>query len=430
MKKVPKRIAASIMNSLRGGVVPRIGLGYIAVGREKEINALLDDVEIMEEGGASFRIITGEYGAGKSFLLQTIRTYAMDRGFAVMDCDLSPERRLIGNKGQGLATYRELMGNISVKACPDGGALPAFLEKWIQRISVQLLEEQKQLSPEDTEYDQAMQRAMYMEIAAMESYVQGFDFAKVLLAYWEGFRKQDEELQKASLRWLRGEYHRRSEVPAKLGVSVMISDENWYEYVKLFTEFLVRAGYKGLYILLDEVVNLSKIPNKIARSYNYEKLLLIYNDMLQGRAKHMGFLLSATPACLEDTRRGIFSYDALRSRLEEGRSVQQGVTDLLSPVIHLKPLSSEELFILLERLQQIHADLYDTEELLNEKQRLRWIEWEYDRLGAEEYMTPRELIRDYITLLNILYQNPERTFEELMGPQIPPEEDVWGEFEL
>ena len=129
--RVPKRVAAVIINSLKGGVVPRIGLPYITVGREAEIRALLTDLSLIADGGASFRFLVGRYGSGKSFLLQTIRTHAMGEGFVVADADLSPERRLQGGQGQGLATYRELMRNLSTKTRPEGGALMLILDRWI-----------------------------------------------------------------------------------------------------------------------------------------------------------------------------------------------------------------------------------------------------------------------------------------------------------
>ena len=149
--KIPKRIAQAVINSLKGGVVPRIGLPYITVGRQTEINALLHDVDIISEGGASFRFIVGKYGSGKSFLLQTIRNYVMDRGFIVADADLSPERRLQGTKGQGLATYKELMRNISTKTRPEGGALNLILDKWISTVQSEVIADGGELGSPDFE---------------------------------------------------------------------------------------------------------------------------------------------------------------------------------------------------------------------------------------------------------------------------------------
>jgi ABC-type uncharacterized transport system ATPase subunit len=139
--KISKRVSTALINSLGAGVVPRIGLEYIAVGREKEVAAILQDIENITEGGAAFRFVVGRYGSGKSFMLQLIRNHAMERGFVVADADLSPERRLVGSNGQGVATYRELMQNISTKFRPDGGALASILEAWINSIQNQVAQD-------------------------------------------------------------------------------------------------------------------------------------------------------------------------------------------------------------------------------------------------------------------------------------------------
>ena len=140
-RKVPRRIAQTLINALKGGVVPRVGLPYITVGRRREIEALLSDVDMIAEGGASFRFIMGRYGSGKSFLLQTLRSYVMAKNFVVVDADLSPERRLQGTRGQGLATYRELIRNMATKTTPEGGALTLILDRWISRVQQETAEE-------------------------------------------------------------------------------------------------------------------------------------------------------------------------------------------------------------------------------------------------------------------------------------------------
>ena len=262
--KVPRRIATTLMNSLKGGVVPRIGLGYIAVGREQEIKALLNDVDIIEEGGATFRFLVGRYVRGKSFLLQTIRTHVMDRGFVVIDADLSPERRLMGTKGQGVATYRELIQNMSTKTKPDGQALPLILEKWISNIKTQVIKEMNG-DVNEIEFSKRIKTKIFENIANLEGMVYGFDFAKVINMYYEAYEQGDDEKKSKVLRWFRGEYATKTEAKNELGINIIITDENWYEYVKLFAIFLVNAGYKGMLMLIDELVNLYRIPSPITR---------------------------------------------------------------------------------------------------------------------------------------------------------------------
>ena len=413
-KKVPKRIEQAILNSLKGGVVPRIGLPYIAVGRKNEIEALLHDVDIIREGGASFRFIVGRYGSGKSFLIQTIRNYVMDQGFLVADADLSPERRLQGTRGQGLATYRELIGNLSTKTKPEGGALTLVLDRWISGLQTEALQETG-LEPGDPKLTKAVDGKIYQVTSAVSELVHGFEFARLLSLYYHSYVEGDDETKAKVVRWFRGEYALKREAKEELGVSILITDDDWYEYLKLFAVFFRLAGYAGLMIMIDELVNLYKIPNSIPRQYNYEKLLTMYNDTLQGKARYLGILMGATPQALEDKRRGIYSYEALRSRLAEGRFSRPGTRDLLAPVIRLEPLTPEEMLVLCEKLAAMHGDLYPCGRKMETEELAGFIRMEYERIGADQNITPREVIRDFIELLDLLYQNPDRSVRELMG---------------
>lgn len=394
--RVPKRVAAVILNSLKGGVVPRIGLPYITVGREVEIRALLTDLSLIADGGASFRFLVGRYGAGKSFLLQTIRTHAMGEGFVVADADLSPERRLQGGQGQGLATYRELIRNISTKTRPEGGALNLILDRWVASCV------------------DADESAINAQLAPLEEMVHGFDFARMLRRYRAAVSEGDEETMSRVTKWIRGEYRTKSEARAELGSSTIISDDDWYDYVKLIARFLVCSGYKGMLVLIDELVNLYKIPNAITRQYNYEKILTMYNDTLQGKAQYLGMIMGGTPTSIEDRRRGVFSYEALRSRLAQGRFARDDLKDMLAPIIRLQPLTYEELLVLIEKLMQIHAGYFGWTPTLTENDLVNFLKIEFGRVGADTHLTPREVIRDFIELLDILCQNPDANVAELL----------------
>ena len=413
-KKVPKRIAQTVLNSLKGGVVPRIGLPYITVGRKNEIEALLHDVDIIAEGGASFRFIVGRYGSGKSFLLQTIRNYVMDRGFIVADADLSPERRLQGTKGQGLATYRELISNLSTKTKPEGGALTLILDRSISAVQNEAIQETR-LSPDDPALAAAADRKIYAVTASVSELVHGFEFGRLLSSYYSAYRNGDDGTKAKVVRWFRGEYTTKTEAREALGVNIIITDDDWYDYLKLFAAFFRLAGYTGMFIMIDELVNIYKIPNSITRQYNYEKMLTMYNDTLQGRAKYLGILMGSTPQAMEDRRRGIYSYEALRSRLAEGRFSRPGARDLLAPVIRLEPLTAEEMLVLCEKLAEMHAGLYGYSRSVTTEDLVSFIKIEYGRIGADQNITPREVIRDFIELLDLLYQNPKMNIAELLS---------------
>ena len=412
-KKVPKRMAQAILNSLKGGVVPRIGLPYITVGRKNEIEALLHDVDIIGEGGASFRFIVGKYGSGKSFLLQTIRNFVCDRGFIVADADLSPERRLQGTRGQGLATYRELIGNLSTKTKPEGGALTLVLDRWISGVQLQAVQETGK-EPGDPALTEAVDQKIYAVTAAVSELVHGFEFARLLSLYYHAYLDGDDETKAKVARWFRGEYTLKREAKEELGVNLIITDDDWYDYLKIFAVFFRLAGYAGMMIFIDELVNLYKIPNAVTRQYNYEKLLTMYNDTLQGKARYLGIIMSATPQALEDKRRGIYSYEALRSRLSEGKFSRPGARDLLAPVIRLEPLTPEEMLVLCEKLSDMHAGFYGYERTIGDSELADFIRMEFGRIGADQNITPREVIRDFIELLDLLYQNPSMTPEELL----------------
>lgn len=411
--KIPKRIAQTLMNSLKGGVVPRVGLSYVTVGRRAEIDALLRDVDIIADGGASFRFIVGKYGSGKSFLLQTIRNYVMAKNFVVVDADLSPERRLQGTRGQGLATYKELIRNMSTKTKPEGGALPLILDRWISSVQQEVVEESG-MSVTDPGLERAVEKKISAVIYSLNEMVHGFDFARLLTAYYQAHRSGDDETKAKVLKWFRGEYATKTEARAELGVSIVITDDDWYEYLKLFAAFLNRAGYAGMLVLIDELVNIYKIPNAITRQYNYEKILTMYNDAMQGKAQHIGFILGGTPQCMEDPRRGVYSYEALRSRLAEGHFSGEH-KDLLSPVIRLLPLTNEEMLILIEKLADIHAGLYEYDQIVTQQDMVDFIEIEFGRIGADSHITPREVIRDFIQVLDIVYQNPGINVRTLLG---------------
>ena len=411
--KIPRRIAQTLINSLKGGVVPRVGLQYVTVGRTQEIDALLRDVEIITDGGASFRFIVGKYGSGKSFLLQTIRNYVMAKNFVVLDADLSPERRLQGTRGQGLATYKELVRNMSTKTKPEGGALSLILDRWISNVQQEVMAE-SQLGMTDPSLTKLVEKKISSVIYSLNEMVHGFDFARLLTLYYQAHVSGDDETKAKVLKWFRGEYNTKTEARQELGVNIVITDDDWYEYLKIFAAFLKQAGYAGMLVLIDELVNIYKIPNAITRQYNYEKILTMYNDAMQGKAQHIGFILCGTPQCMEDPRRGVYSYEALRSRLAEGHFSGEH-KDLLSPVIKLLPLTNEEMLILIEKLADIHAGLYEYKQIVSQQDMVDFIEIEFSRIGADTHITPREVIRDFIEVLDIIYQNPGMKVRTLLG---------------
>lgn len=416
-ERIPKRrkISHAILQSLGAGVVPRIGVENIAVGRENELSAFEYDLEIIADGGAGFRLIVGRYGSGKSFMLQMLRNAALQRKFVVADADFSPQRRLTGSKGEGLALYRELLNNMAIRTIPNGNAFAPLLEKWIDDIQRRVLRDGSE--PNTLDFDRKVAGRIHHVIGEMEVMVNGYDFGEVLNAYWRGHKNGDDELKQAALRWLRGEFHTNTEARQGLrgNVRVMIDDSTWYDNIKLLAYFVHQIGYRGLIICMDEAAYLARVSHRSSRANNYERLLNILNDTLQGQAEHLGVYFGATPDMVEDRRRGLFSYEALQTRMEESRFAKQGLRDLSAPMIRLDPLSDEQIFFLLETIRDIHAWHNKYESHLGESQLRAFMRKEQGRIGASNLLTPREVLRDYVSLLNISLQHPRESFESILG---------------
>lgn len=412
--QIPRRILASLISSLSAGVVPRMGAPYVAIGRDNEILALLSDLEKIRDGGSSVRFLIGRYGSGKSFLMQLVRGYALDKGFITADADLTPERRLYGTGGSGLATYRELIRNLASKSSPEGGALPKLLAKWITSIQAKLSETGIPVSSPD--FSDRLAKEIFSVIREIEFYVGGFDFAKIISEYYKAYVDGNDEKQSACLRWLRGEYSNKTEAKGMLGfaVSIVIDDENWYDFIKLWAVLVRKIGYHGMVVFIDECVNLYKITNRISRENNYEKILSIFNDTLQGHSEGLAIVFGGTPQFLEDTRRGIFSYEALRSRLCDSKYEIDGVRNFNTPVIRLTCLGENELYALLKRLTDLFAQYYNITPRITEEDMAVFLKLNTARVGAETMITPREMIRDYMTVLNVLMQNESVSFETIV----------------
>ena len=427
VKNVPKRILNSLLASLAAGVVPRSGAPYVAIGRKDEISALISDLEAVNEGGGALRFLIGRYGSGKSFLIQLMRGYALERGFVTADADLSPERRLYGTNGSGVATYKELIKNLATKASPDGGALSKMLMRWINGIRSDIASEYSDIS--DDEFTKRVTGRIYEDLREMEEFVGGFDFARVVCEYYKATLDANEDKKTACVRWLRGEYATKTEAKNTLhfSVSCIIDDENWYDFIKLWAALSRKIGYRGMVVFIDECVNLYKISHRISRENNYEKILSMFNDSLQGRAPGLAIVFGGTPQFLEDTRRGLFGYEALRSRLCDSRFASGEYKNMIGPVIRLRRLTDDELFALISRVTKLYSMNYDWQARITQEEMVEFLNVCLKKAGADSMITPREMLRDYMTVLNILMQNEDATFDKIVkgigAPSVEEDEE-------
>jgi len=394
----------AILAALRAGVVPRRGFQHIQIGRLREIEALMADCDRIAEGGSVFRLVIGEFGSGKTFFLYLVGAIARKKKLVTVGADLNPDRRLHGSGGQARSLYAELMRNLATQAKEDGGALPSVVERF---VSDALQQARKEGRGPDV--------IIHERLEHLSELVGGYDFANVVAAYWRGFDTGDEALKSAALRWLRGEFSTKTEARQALGVRNIVDDASVYDHLKLFARFVRLAGYGGLLVCVDEMVNLYKMANKRARDTNYEQLLRILNDGLQGTAEGLGFLGGGTPEFLTDGLRGLYGYAALRTRLEENRFLRDGVVDVSGPVLRLGNLSQEDFGALLTKLRHVHAGGDPAKYLVDDNGLVAFMRHCHDRIGDAYFRTPRQTIRTFVQLLDALEQDPQTSLGELLG---------------
>ena len=404
MSKIRAKDRDAVIQSLRAGVVPRVGQHLIQVGRAGELDSLLKDVDRLADGGSAFRVVVGEYGAGKTFFLNLVRGIAMERKLVTMHADLNPDRRLHASGGQARSLYSELAKNMATRTKPDGGALQGIVEKFISQAKTEAKAKGVESEVVIREY-----------LAELTEMVNGYDFADVIAAYCRGFEEGNEQLKADAIRWLRGEFSTKTDARAALGVRTIVDDASVYDQLKLLSRFVRLAGFGGLMVCLDELVNLYKLANTQARNANYEQILRILNDSLQGSAEGLGFVLGGTPEFLMDTRRGLYSYPALQSRLAENSFAKSGLVDLSGPVIRLSSLTPEDFYVLLQKLRNVYAFGVPEKFLLPDEAIPAFMAHCNQRLGEAYFRTPRTTITAFINLLAVIEQNPTADWRTLLG---------------
>lgn len=394
----------AVIQSLSAGVVPRTGQHLVQVGRIREIEALLNDIERIADGGSTFRLVIGEYGSGKTFFLNLVRSVAMEKKLVTASADLNPDRRLHASGGQSRSLYAELMRNLSTRMKPDGGALAGVVEKFVSSTLTEA--KASGIHPE---------QAIHQKLEHLTEMVNGYDFAAVVAAYWRGFEQGNEQLKSDAIRWLRGEFTTKTEARTALGVRTIVDDASFYDQLKLMGRFVRLAGYSGLLLGLDEMVNLYKLANTQARNANYEQLLRILNDSLQGSTEGLGFVLGGTPEFLLDTRRGLYSYPALQSRLAENSFAKNGYVDFSGPVIRLARLTPEDFYVLLDKIRHVYAYGNAADYLIPDEAIHAFMTHCHKHIGEAYFQTPRNTITAFIHLLAVLAQNPDADWRDLLG---------------
>lgn len=407
LNNIKPKEATAIINSLLGGVVPKIGIQHITVGRSEEIDAVIHALNDIKNGHSMVKFWIGDFGSGKSFMLHLLNTIALKQKFVVANASFTPENRLYASDGKAVALYTSIIDNIAIQTKPEGSALPTLMEKWIEQVIIKTAQEHA-IPLDDIrnkEYLNLIQ-ANIIKTAHEITDVGGFDFSTVILKYYEGYIKDNEQLRRCALKWLKGEYRTKTEARQDLGVREIINDANYYEMLKNFCKLFVSIGYSGFVINLDEAINLYKISTSISREKNYEKVLTIYNDCFQGKVENIFFNFAGTIETLENERRGFFTYPALKRRLERNKFETSAIRDFAQPVVKLLPISHDEIFLLLEKLKAIFDFNYQTQLDISDNDIHLFMEEMFNKPGADEFLTPSTVVRDFLNILSLLRQNP------------------------
>lgn len=404
MRPIRNKEREIIIQSLRSGVVPKMGLHHIQVGRSEEIKSFVRDIQNVSEGGSSFRFVVGEYGSGKTFFLSLIRSIALEKGLVTMHADLSPFKRLHGSQGQARHLLSELISSLSTRTRQDGNALENILERFISVVKEEVSLTQKSFS-----------YVVATLLKDMSDIPGGYNFIKVINAYCEAYEEEDDFLKSKALKWLRAEYTTKKDSYVDLGVREFISDKSLLNTIKLYCLLVRKAGYNGLMVCMDELVNLYKITNTVSRNANYEEILRMLNDTLQGSFSSLGFIMGGTPEFLTDHRRGLYSYKALRSRLTENTFASQlGLMDYNTTVLRLASLTKEELYVLLQNLRHVFA-YGDTKKYLVPDPALNaFLVHCSNKIGDSYFRTPRTTIKSFLDMLSLLEQYPQYKWSDIL----------------
>ena len=409
--KIRPRVRDAIIQSLQAGVTPRIGQTHIQVGRAAEVQALIRDIDRIGDGGSCFRLVIGDYGSGKTFFLNLVRSVALEKKLVIAQADLNPDRRLHAGGGQARSLFRELMRSVATRSKPEGGALPSVVERFVSNVRSSARDE-----------GVTVEAVIRDRLASLTEMVGGYDFADVVATYWRGHEMGDDDAKASAVRWLRGEFATKTDARKALGVRTIVDDSNVYDHLKLMARFVRLAGYRGFLVCLDEMVNLYKLPSGRARSANYEQILRILNDSLQGTAVGLGFVLGGTPEFLLDTRKGLYSYEALQSRLATNSFAREGLIDMTGPIVRLANLSPEDLYVLLGKIRHVYAARESVSDLIPDEAIHAFMQHCSQRIGEAYFRTPRNTIKGFVNLLAVLDQNPEVSWPQLVGTvKIPTE---------
>lgn len=416
MTRINPKEASTIIKSLEAGVVPDIGLGHLLVGRKAEVDELIKILSHIEDGDSDLRFWVGDFGSGKSFMLKTIENLALSKNFVVSTIDLNPSRRFYATDRKAVNLYSTVLENIRTKNLRSGNVIESIIEQWISTIFKNLSDEKgydlKELMAGF--YRDEVIGIILETLSRFEAVGLSYELGQAISKYYEGFITGDRILKLKAIRWIRGDITTKTEAKKELGINEIINDDNYFEAIKNLAELFREIGYQGFVINFDEAVNLYKLPHSTTRQRNYEKILNIYNECKSNLAKGLFINLAATRKTVFDESRGLASYGALKGRLGTEASMDSDFINTNKTVLGLKVLSDEEIYTLLENLVSIYNIHYKTKIDFTSDQIVTYMEGQLNRPGADEFLTPRAVIKDFIEILDIKRQNPDAEISDLL----------------
>lgn len=414
--RINPKEASVIIKSLEGGVVPSIGVQHLLVGRNREVEELIKILDTISDGGSDIRFWVGDFGSGKSFMLATIEQIALQKDFVVSSLDLNPSRRFYATDRKAVALYTEIIDNIKTKTARNGNVLNTIIEEWLNRI-FQIVADSYAIDISDIiagSKQKEVKNEILNTIGNFSAVGLSFEFGQALIKYYEAFIEDNRLLGTNALRWMRGDITTKTEAKKALGINQIINDDNWFDALKNMSELFLAIGYSGFVVNFDEAVNLYKIPQSVTRERNYERILNIYNECKSNIAKGLFINFGATRKTIFDENRGLSSYGALKGRLGNEESMDNKLVNTNRTVLGLKPLTNEEIYTLLENLVNVYNVNYKESISISEDEIVAYMQGQLNRPGADEFLTPRAVIKDFIEILDLKRQNPDQEIMDII----------------
>lgn len=406
--------AESIINALKNGNVPPEGVGEICVGRERELEEFDKIFSKVKDGAAVTRFLNGEFGSGKSFFLKLLEERALADNFVVAKVTLS--RDVPFNKFE--VVYRSIVASLR---CKTGTSLEHIIEKWTTQLRMMALRE----TTDPYQQERIVIDNINNDLKEVRKHAT--TFAAAIENYYKLSARGDQETAKYAMAWLSGEKNIPYTIKRQFGVKGDIDRENAFKYLEALSSFLMALKYSGLIILIDEAEHIMTLHTKKLRDTAYDYMRFIYDECSLGRFHNTLFIFAGTPEFFEDPKMGVPSYTALNERIEDVLNTE--FKDLRKPIIRLDGFKKDNLMELSDRLISMHEEVYEWEAKPVRESLDGIIARHEANAELTGYISPRNFVKSFISVLDVVQQNPELRSEEEILDLFEEKEMEFEEFE-